>query len=99
MEVYRSLTVGQTPYEDDFIFVENFANEYLTDKLSAFLIEEPVKVGFNLYLEAALAYGPISNCAACYQSVVMTAEGPGDPLPVRGKLRLDTSWSLAIESE
>ena len=68
-------------------------------------------IAFNPYLEAAFAYGPKSNCAACHQRAVMTPDGPGDVFPVhlgympkddpyyKGKLRLDTSWSLAFETK
>jgi len=68
-------------------------------------------IAFNPYLEAAFAYGPRSNCSACHQRAVMTADGPGEVFPVRlgylpkddpfykGKLRLDTSWSLAYETK
>jgi hypothetical protein len=68
-------------------------------------------IAFNPYLEAAFAYGPKSNCAACHQRAVITPSGPGDVFPVhlgympkndpyyKGKLRLDTSWSLAFETK
>jgi len=90
-----------------------FRNYRMKGAFHAELPKEPdghPAVAFNPYLEAAFAYGPRSNCSACHQRAVMTAGGPGDVFPVRlgylpkddpfykGKLRLDTSWSLAFET-
>ena len=91
-----------------------FRNYRMKSVFHAELPKEPdghPAIAFNPYLEAAFAYGPRSNCAACHQRAVMTADGPGDVFPVRlgylpkddpfykGKLRLDTSWSLAFETK
>jgi hypothetical protein len=91
-----------------------FRNYRMKSVFHAELPKEPdghPAVAFNPYLEAAFAYGPRSNCSACHQRAVMTANGPGEVFPVRlghlgkddpfykDKLRLDTSWSLAYETK
>lgn len=47
-------------------------------------------IAYNPYLEAGFALGVKSNCLACHQRAVRTADGPGEVYPVmRGSMRLD----------